>query len=161
MFSLFIFLSFLALLASLLCLALLYDSRRDDDSRLMKLGVKLIVNAGLLLVSLRYAVEVLNQKTLAEETCDKLLDSDRFDELAQFGCSIEEIYSIDWFAFLTTSAAEGASWIVPFIFASVGVNALSQGLIGASRDSALVDSFIDKRSENTQKILRYFLSKFL
>ena len=100
----FIFLAVLALLASLLCFALLYDTSQYDESRLMKLGIKLILNAGLLLASLRYAINDLNQKSLIEENCSKLFDLDMFNQAEKMGCTIEKVYSIDWSAFLLTSA---------------------------------------------------------
>lgn len=161
MLVLFICLATLALLASLLSLVLLYDADSGDDSKLMKLGFKLIINSGLLLVSLRYVVTIVNQKSLIETTCDELLKSNKYAQFQQLGCSIEQMNTINWADFYVTSLAGGLSWIVPFVFASVGVNALSQGLMSSSRGTPIVESFIARRSEGTQRKLRFLLSKFI
>ena len=150
-------LSALSIIVCFLCLALLYDTDQKNGAVLTKTGFRLVLNAGFLLLGLRYLVIVANGKAISDIICDELVESQQFDKLELFGCSIEQMYSIDWSVFLTTAVAEGLSWIVPFVFAAVGVNAISQGLISSTPKEPIVESFINRRGKRMQKILRFLL----
>lgn len=128
---------------------------------LMKLGTKLIINAGLLLVSLRYSVLELTKPTRLEALCEELKELNKYEMAKEIGCSFElDLVSV-LPTFFATSVLEAISWLVPFLFASVGVNSFSQGLISSNPKTTLVESYIKSKEQRTQRILKGVLSKII
>lgn len=137
-------------------MALIWETN-DNPIRIIKLGFKLIINSGLLLATTRFMSTLINTKNDNEVLCDEFKSNNRFDLFDKYGCSLE----IDWLAemtgFLANSALDSISWMIPFVFASVGAGVLTHGLVSADTNKSVINEFISKRSTITQKALNWLV----
>ena len=123
---------FFSLIFFIVCSLYLFRVKVSDNNckdELFSQGKRLIIYAGLLLVSLQLVNDSMNLFPMLESTCQELLSEGDYDGFDSLECKLNDnIYSQVGKSFFESLLA-GLSWLVPFIFASVGVNVLSQGVL--------------------------------
>ena len=126
----------------IVCSLYLFRVKVSDNSckdELFSQGKRLIIYAGLFLVSLQSVNESLNFVPILESTCQELLNERNYGDFVSLGCELNDnIYSYVGKSFFE-SLLLGLSWLVPFIFASVGVNVLSQGVLMQKAEGELTE----------------------
>lgn len=133
------------------------ESKRD----LISQGKRLIIYAGLFLVSLQMINDSMNVVTFLNSVCQDLLNQSKYDEFADLECKINDnIYAQAAKPFFE-SLLLGLSWLVPFLFASVGVNVLSQGvLMKKSEEELTEDMMLNKLTPRLRKAIKWLFKQF-
>ena len=132
----------------------------DSKSELISNGIRLIVYAGLLLIPLKLLNAEVNFTPLLDQMCQEVLSQNRFQDYTNAGCKVNDSVLNETAKSFISSALEALSWLIPFIFASVGVNVLSQGLLMPGRESEITEEKIVKKLPDwIQSRVRWFLSQ--
>jgi hypothetical protein len=104
-------------------------SSGKNKAELLRYGIRLIFYAGLFLASLQLINQSLNFLSTDEILCNELLEKKRYYDLAELGCEFNYNFNLEIIKSIFESTIFAFSWLAPFMFASVGVNVISQGIL--------------------------------
>ncbi len=130
----------------------------EDKAFLMSKGFKLIVFSGLLLTSLQGLVDSINSIPMVEEMCLKFLDQYEIDRYTNGNCSEIIATAGGTTKSLLTLLMQAFSWLVPLVFAGVGVNILTNGVaLPAKKNDLTEEKLIKKFHPKLQPFISYIV----
>lgn len=134
----------------------------DNKSKaiLIQRGVRLIVYSGLLLVSLKMVDSQINFVPLLDQMCQDLLNQNNFQQYQFAGCQLNQSVISEAGKELVSSVINALSWLIPLIFAAVGVNVLAHGLLMPGNEHEItVEKIVSKLPNCLQRFARWLLSQ--
>jgi hypothetical protein len=136
------------------------ESDNKNKANLIRSGVRLIAYSGLLLVSLKMVDAKINFVPLLDQMCQDLLAQNKFKQYEITGCQLNQSVARDAGKVFLSSFIGAFSWLIPFIFAAVGVNVVSHGLLMPANDNEItVDKLVNKIPDRFKNAVRWFLSQ--
>lgn len=113
------------------CLTVLNETEPSKNKIFIKIGSKLVIGSGLLLAGLQALSNWLERPTYRESMCDIYFQGRvTITGIEDYKCEelLQDIWGKvpEWTILLVIDAF---SWVIPLVFAAVGVNAISHGLI--------------------------------
>ncbi|WP_148058598.1 hypothetical protein [Pseudomonas frederiksbergensis] len=130
-----VFLAFLFFSICIMLMLRIQDPTDDQRDLFVRAGIRLITYSGGLLASFQILSQLLGKPSEIQRKCDALKVIEKVDVFFIENC-FPSVWDGLWIN-LTMSALSAMSWLVPFVFAAVGVNFLSQGLLTKRFDGAM------------------------
>ncbi|POC57376.1 hypothetical protein CRN32_06230 [Vibrio vulnificus] len=130
------------------CLKVLNETEPSNNKALVRIGSKLVIGSGLLLAGLQAVAKWLERPTDRETLCGIYFEGKvTITGIENYKCEelLQNVWGKvpEWTALLVIDAF---SWVIPLVFAAVGVNTISHGLI---------NNHVPTRSEeNRTKLLK-------
>lgn len=157
------FIVFLSVIFFLVCSIYFLRIKGSDNrnkAELIQYGARLIFYSGLFLVSLKILDSRINFVPLLDQMCQDLLDQHKFEQYELSGCQLNNSVLGEAGKELTSSVINALSWLIPLMFAAVGVNVLAHGLLMPGNNNEITeDKIVSWLPNRFQRAVRWLLSQ--